>query len=445
MDTLLILGLIPVVLVAALAFIFVWNKPIILIYTQIFYVCTMRFIYSELPIPSSIRYLTDIITVILFVQTFVHIRRKISQLNMRLPILFCSLFVLFTVISFVLSGQSIVTYAWGVRILFRFFVFFFACAVFLHKEDIMKIINMLLWLLPMNVLASSFQYFVQGYTYDYNGGLFGMEVGCNAEMNMYLVQLLIFSFAMYLQNRFTTKKLILILAMCLYIAALTELKVLFFEIPLIFICLALLFKPSKKMIGIAVAGSGALYVGIMLFLVLYPDWADFFSLDMLKYYTVDSAYAGGETLNRLSANQYVFSNLLDGIQQKLFGVGLGNADISSFFTTDYYEKYEHLKYTYFGHAHCLFETGLLGLITYLGVFIGSGIHSFIMMRKKQIDIAIAAVGCVTGFLAIFYGLYNQALRTEISYVYFFWLAAPFVLYKERNIVNETEQNAIQNL
>ena len=226
------LCLIPVVCIVLLLGAFIWNKPILLIYCQIFMVCTMRFIYSETPVPSSIRYLTDVITIILFFQTFLQMRKNINKTNLRIPLLLCAVFAVSTIVSFFLSGQSIISYLWGVRVLFRFYVFFFACAIFLRKDDIKRITNMLFWLLPINVLASSFQYFVQGYTFDFNGGLFGMEIGCNAEMNMYLVQLIIFAFAMYLQNQFTLKKLILVLGMSLYIAALSELKVLFFEIPL---------------------------------------------------------------------------------------------------------------------------------------------------------------------------------------------------------------------
>ena len=163
------------------------------------------------------------------------------------------------------------------------------------------------------------------------------------------------------------------------------------------------------------------------------------------YYLKDSSYAGGETLNRFSAIQYVHNNLLTDLRMKLFGVGLGNADTSSFFTAAYYEKYQHLKYNYFGNAHCLFENGFIGFVIYLAIFVSSGIKSFLMMKKRQINIGYAATGCITGFFALFYGIYNQALRTEVSYLYFFWLAVPFVMYKEMIVENEAEQAAIENV
>ena len=445
MEILTFLCMIPVALLLVLVGVFIWNRPIILIYFQIVFACTMRFIYSELPVPSSIRYMTDVVAVLLFVQTFLHGRKVINRLNIKIPLVCMALFIVSTVISFLLSGQDILSYAWGGRILFRFFVFFLACAVFLHRDDVKNIIRILFWLLPVNVLASSFQYFVQGYTFDFNGGLFGMEIGCNAEMNMYLVLLVIFAFAMYLKNQFKLSHLVMVLIMSLYIAALSELKVLFFEIPIIFLLVALLYKPTKRTFGILFVGGIAVYFAVALFLVLYPDWANFFTVDTIMKYLTSSGYAGGDTLNRFSAIQYVLKNLLTDVRMQLFGVGLGNGDISSFFVSDFYEKYQHLKYTFFGFAHTLVENGLVGLLCYISVFVGSAIHCFVMMHKKQINVAYAAVGCVVSVFALFFGIYNQALRTEVSYVYFFWLAVPFVMYKERNVKDEDGATSVENL
>lgn len=445
MEIIMFLCLIPIALLVVLVGLFIWNRPIILIYFQIIFTCTMRFIYSELPIPSSIRYLTDVVTVILCVQTFLHMRKNISGLNVKIPLVCMTLFVVSTIVSFLLSGQDILSYIWGARILFRFFVFFLACIVFLHRDDVKKIIRILFGLLPLNVLASTFQYFVQGYTFDYNGGLFGLEVGCNAEMNMYLVLLIIFSFAMYLKNQFKLSHLVLVLIMSLYIAALSELKVLFFELPIIFVIVAILYKPTKKTFGILFVGSIAVYFAVLLFLALYPNWTDFFTTDTVMKYITEAGYAGGDTLNRTSAIPYVLKNLLTDARVRLFGVGLGNGDISSFFVSDFYEKYQHLRYTYFGFAHTLVENGLIGLVFYIGVFLGSAVHCFMMMYKKQINVAYAAMGCVVSVFALFLGLYNQALRTEVSYVYFFWLAVPYVMYKERNLKDDGRATSVQDI
>ena len=416
--------------IGALVFAIVYNKPVFLIYFQIIYCCTMRFFISEMHFPSVLRFLPDLVTLVLFVQCVLCFQHSREVSIVKAPLSAVAIFCMLALAAVVINTQPIAALVWGTRVVMRFFVFWLACVLFLQEKDIRIMVRIFFFLTIGNALAVSLQYFVQGYSFDYVGGLFGIEVGANSEMNLFLVQMFICGMAMYVFSQCSWKFLAAIVAMGLYIAAISELKVVFFELPMVFGVLLLCAGWRPKCAPMLLGGVIAVYLAVLFFLIFYPDWAGFFSLSMIQNYVGEMGYAGEGTLNRTTAVPYVFENILTSPVQWLFGYGLGNADASSFYTSEIYRIHGAVRYTYFSIAHFLAENGVIGTLAYLGFYVAVFAKSMSFKRRDPDHAMWYVIGAMGSILVFFHAFYSLALRIDITYIYMFWLSVPFIVRKE---------------
>lgn len=433
MSTFLVLATAALVIVGcagALVLAMIYNKPVFLIYFQIVYCCTMRFFISEMHFPSVLRFVPDLVTMVLLVQCVVCFHRAREMAIVKAPLSAVSVFFLLALVAFIINAQPVAALIWGIRVVMRFFVFWLACVLFLREEDVRMIVRILFFVMIGNVMAVSFQYLIQGYSFDYVGGLFGIEIGANSEMNLFVVQMFVCGMAMYVFSQCSWKFLAAIVAMGLYIAAISELKVVFLELPMVFCVLLLCAGWRRKCAPMLLGGVVAIYLAGMLFLIFYPGWSDFFSLSTIQNYVGDMGYAGEGTLNRTTAVPYVLENILTSPVQWLFGYGLGNADASSFYTSEIFRIHGATRYQYFSIAHFLAENGVVGTLAYLSFFISVFIKSMGFKRTDPSHVVWYVIGAMSSILVFFHAFYSLALRIDIAYIYMFWLAVPFIVRRE---------------
>ena len=115
--------------------------------------------------------------------------------------------------------------------------------------------------------------------------------------------------------------------------------------------------------------------------------------------------------------------------QQIFGMGLGNCDLSelSIFNSTFHQKYEFLHYSWFSSAMMFLETGFVGIAIYISFFV-------ICLKRAVSDLksgmgnklfcqltVIMAVMCIVLFF------YNSSLRIESAYMVYFVLALPFMV------------------
>ncbi len=432
MNNLILLSIGVIALcIGGVGLVLIYNKPIFLVYFQIVYCASMRFLISELHFPGVIRFLPDAVTLMLFVHCILCIKRREYTAVAKLPLFFIGGFLVFSLMSFFLNEQPVLSLVWGIRVVVRAFVFWFACFLFLRKKDVIKLIEICMTLLVVNALTAAFQFFVQGYSFDFVGGLFGVEPGSNTEMNTFIVQMLICAMAMFIYYKCGWKTIGLTIVLCVFIAAISELKVVFLEIPMIFFMLLLCSGWKRRSILLLVAGGLAVYFSMMLFFILYPDWANFFNIEtIMEYIGDDTGYAGQGTLNRMSSIPFVFENMFKSPIQMLFGYGLGNADSWAMFTSSLYQEFGDYRYYYFGFAMLLVENGVLGTICYLGFFASVCICGFVYRLKDPENACWYTMAIVGSLLVVFHQLYSSTLRVDIIYNYMFWMSIPFIMMRE---------------
>lgn len=415
------------------ALLFLIKKPVRLVYAQLFYVLTIKILISDFGIPSIANYVTDIFMLLIGLCAIMKYIKEKPKLHIKGPIL-CVLFLfLSSVLGLIMNGQSMLLYVWGFRNIYRFFIFFFGCAVLLEKEDIAKIFKILYVYLFINVILSTYQYFIQKLGQDYIGGSFGTLKGCNAYMNIYLVILFAYYFVMFQNKKASLRKFLLVLVMSLYIAAISELKIFYLEIIVIIILSFILAKPNKRTIILVILSLIGVYIAINLLYMIYPGFKDFFTLDGMLNYSNGGGYSNEDNINRTTALGSITDLFLDSPSKVLFGIGMGSAEVSQFsaFNSDFYIRYQYLAYDWFSHAFMLLENGYVGFILYTLFFIAIFLGTVKINRRthntnRPIYMVIEILACICILLM----WYNSSLRMESAYLLYIVLTIPFVLYKD---------------
>jgi hypothetical protein len=365
---------------------------------------------------------------------------KLRQIkNMKSALVF---FTCLIILSFILNIYSPVLLIWGIRSYFRFFIFFIAVVLYLKEEDVEEILNILFIILILNVLISTYQYFALGLRNDYVGGTFGTEKGCNAYTNILLLVLSSYALMAFLNKRKSIFYTVMVLVFSMYIAALSELKGFYIEFAIIAAFGMIISKPNKRTISMIVVGGVILFFGARYFMKQYNIFENFFNLESIVYYMTDGSYSfGADKVNRLSGIIRIQNMFLDDGLKKLFGIGLGNADYSSYFMSDVYRQYGYLRYTWFLSTFLFLELGYLGLISYILIFIATimdlkRIHLFFENKSKELILTSILIALCT-IVIVFY---NSSSRMDCAYILFGALGFGFC--RSGNVIGNRKKKII---
>lgn len=385
-----------------------------------------------LGLPWGIRYVLDVAWFALLLM-MIAFRDRLIWNHIRTLVVWVTAFVLCTALTYLVHYQNGLYYLWGMRNNFRMYVAFFACAVFLSRQDVrdyFRLFDKLFWI---NVAVSLVQFFVFEKAGDYLGGIFGVSAGSNGYTNMFFCIILTKSVVFYLNKQEKLSDCVWKFIAALVIAALAELKFFFAEAVLI-IALAVLFTNfSWRNVLIIAGGIAGIVAGAALLVKIFPGFEGFFSLEwMWKNAISNKGYTSSGDMNRLNAFTIINDRFLRNRGAQLFGLGLGNCETStvSFLNTPFFEEYGHLHYTWMSHAFLYLECGWIGLIFYYGFF--AILYRKTQKMERNCDAAAKAYCIMTRILlvlCVLISVYNSTLRTEAGYMMFFALAVPLSMNK----------------
>ena len=384
--------------------------------------------------PRVVRYIPDVAWVWLLVLMF-RKQRSTDRVYMSGAALWILVYVLYTGLVYVLQYQSPFYFLWGTRINVRYYVAFFAFVAFLSHRDVkdyLRIFDILFW---VNFAVSLLQYCVLAIKQDNLGGLFGTESGVNGYTNIFFLIVVSKSLIFYLNGRERGRDCVMKCAAALLVAALSELKFFFAEFVLVIVLASLATRFTWKKLGMIIGGCVAVIMGAALLTQLFPDFADFFSVEWFMETALSGkGYTSAGDLNRMNAIPQINEMWLKTGWQRIFGLGLGNCDTSgfAFLNTPFFEKYGDMHYTWLSYAMIYLETGWIGLIFYFGFFLL--VYRGICRIQKRVQREAASycqIGRIMAILCMVISIYNSSLRTEAGYMAYFVLAIPFVVDKRR--------------
>lgn len=408
---------------------------------QIYYNCIIKLLITRFGLPSVFNYVTDIVIYILTLMLIANLIKFRSLIDVvkKSKLFIGSAFIMFLLgtISALLNKSGFLLYIWGIRNMYRYYIFFIACIVFLKKKDVEKIFKNLFYILVINLLLVTYQYFVLGLSGDYLGGTFGIEKGANTYMNTFLMVVSIYYLSMFIKKQKSIVYVLISLVGSVYIATLSEVKMIFIEV-IILLILAIsmdrfTIKEMLKKLNVLLVIIILFRISIPILYKIYPMFDNFFNFSTILTPN-PNGYSNSGDLDRLSALNTLYDKFFsDEILKFLFGFGIGSAEYSSFsfLTSDFYRNYTYLNYTWFSHAFVFIEYGAIGLIMYVFTFISIIFDTFKIKYKVGIDEGLILTCRMTSIICLLFIVYNSTLRTEGAYIIYFVLAIPYILLKEK--------------
>ena len=398
-----------------------------LIYMQIYIVLYIRFFISILRFPTALKYLTDGVTIILF---FILLLRYSKVFKSRKDInILIIIFLLFTMIGAIYNVVPIHLFLWGLRNIFRFYIFYLAILAYLRIEDVKKILNIILNAYWVNLIITIIEYFIFNIRGDYLGGIFGTEQGCNGISNLFICAVLALIFSLYINKNIKLSTLIIYSLSFFAIASLAELKVCYFEYIMILALVILFAKPSLKTFILIFVSMFSFIIGIWILSIFFPD-----SVAQLLDFDTAASYLSEKWREDIS---FTRTNLISLTVEYFFktdlakyflGYGLGACEVSSYFTSNFYSLYGDMNYRMYGVSNLLLQTGFIGLGLYMMYYIIQVCSNYkkivnINVKNRFLPLWIR----VLAILSIFLTFYGYATLEDFSYVIFFFFAIPQII------------------
>lgn len=387
-----------------------------------------------LGMPYSVKYTVDVAWVLLLLY-MIKGRVTLPNAQAKGPAMITFLFFGLSAFVYLFRFQSPFYYLWGLRNNARFFVFFFACVVFIKEcsaEHYLRFFDKVFWI---NIPVILYQYLVMGKAQDTLGGVFGVEKGCNGYLNVFLVIVVTSSILRYMNKKERLSSCFLKCALSLVIAVFAELKIFVVELALVTLLSALMTRFSLRKVAVVFGAAVGIILTGRLIAARYPAFSDWFRVSgMLEILSAYGGYTGSSDMNRLTAISVSLS-YLPTLGEKLFGLGLGNCDYASFefLITPFFAAHENLHYAWFSSAFLVLETGLVGFGLYCLFFVWVYFGAAAREKSGQADPQICQTARALAIMCLVLVIYNASLRTEAAYMMHFVLALPF-LPKEKTEV-----------
>ncbi len=386
----------------------------------------MAFLLEFLHLPSFVKYSIDIIYIAaLFIVSAgrsAYIRKKHATF-----VIFIVSFLIYTLFVYLLNFQSPFYYLWGVRNNFRFYVAFILFINVLDEDDISGCLKFMDYLFWVNAVVSVFQFFVMGLRQDFLGGIFGVDRGCNASTIIFFSIVVGKSLLNFMDKKENPVSCFTKCGVSLVIAAMAELKFYFILfVMILLICTVMTRFSFRKAIILIVASLLLMFSGLLLPMIFGENTA-LTPENIWKMLTATN-YATAKDLGRFTAIPTISRDFLTGWADKIFGMGLGNCDTSSFdiCNSEFYKSHYYLNYNWFSSAFLFLETGYIGLLTYLSFFIICFFVARKRMKKKEANELFCRISMMMSIVCFVMVFYNSSLRTEIGYMAFFALSLAFV-------------------
>lgn len=421
-----------------------YNDPAWWVKLIVVFNCIYPALINFFSLPQYISYINDIACVILLLGLYATKRKNIEA---KKPNKLIFALFLAAIISYVINIYQPLVFLWGMRTLFRYFVLYKACVVFLKPSMVKSMVRLFIIMLFINAIVSTYEY-LAGFDMDSVTGLYstGPKVaGGSAGLNVLLCIVCSYGIINYIYREITIIKLLLLVVTSMYIAAIGELKAFFFEFILIASLGVLLSRFSLKTVVYVIIGAGLAITGFQLYMRYYGDKTTIYSIDsILSYAGTDGSTYGRHYLNRMTAAPYIWNTFLSNIPSKLFGLGVGYGDVVSFpaFSSGFNETYGRLGYQFFFVSLELVNIGLIGLLIYYSFLISV----FVIASKKRNTVdkeyekycILSQIMCI---LTIFMSFYNQSLIIDVAaFNIFFILSIPFVMPKKNEEKYEQGQS-----
>ena len=384
---------------------------------MIFYFFSM-FAVKNVGLTENVKYLFDICNILLVASLIFIKHRNILKSTFA----FVLLILIAGLLSCVLNSVDLRNYLFGIRMQYLQMAMLFAASSFLTLSDYNKMFKFMFWWQFVNLAACLFQYFVLGYYQDLNNGAFyngaSQDVFCTALVAYYYLQ--------YINKSQPLWKFIFVVFSSLVIAGVEEEKFMFIMIAFVFIYINLLSgKIGFKSILLLILGVVAIAIGLQYLSDINGEG----NLDVLTskegFEEYGTMTGGGYNLPRIGSSLRINNMFFHKDWQDLLGLGLGACEHSTLPGVDqsFYQMHGWLNYEFFTFQSTYLQSGLIGIILLILVFVSILVYNFKFKRicKKEYKMYYD-FSTILSFLSIALIWYNATYRGEFAVLPYFLIS-----------------------
>lgn len=416
----------------------------------IFYEFFLGFLTYNLSFPPVVKYLGDAINIYLLVVSIkvLSSRRHVKSFGTCQYEENKSLIAVFVIVllwmglgtlSAFLNGFHLPLWIWALRNWGRLFIFLIVCIALFDENSFLRVNQMIIKLFHINFFAVVIQFFFMksSYKQDQMNGILG---GNTSGMNVMLVLCtLVIIYSGFFLNMCSLKYAVLITSEAIIVAVLAELKVLFIVIVVLFVFYAVIdmkrrgIRINVKVLILLIIIPVIILTGANILSAIYPGFDNFLQISrIIEAMSVENGGYAGTGINRLSVISVSNKYFLTTFQQRLLGIGMGNAEYSQIgaLTSSFYRTYgTNYMYLGFSSADLYIEGGLLGLVSYTGIYVYILLKNFKRVtnqRLTQNQKLLNSIGYGMAMLSLIFILYGNYQRTDAAYIIAFLLAGLFI-------------------
>ena len=327
----------------------------------------------------------------------------------------------------VVNSSSIFNFAWGYRCSYLQIAALFVTASLCTLRDFHKLFEYLYYFFILDLLLAVYQYVVLGYYQDLNNGAFMGGAG----QDFFCAAVFAYHYYMYIEKKCPIKKVAFIFAGCVLIAVLEEEKFIFIELAGIVAYQTLVSKFSVVRLALLILVVIGLSYGIdYMGEVNGHDTSTLTDINSFVEFAQMVGY--GYELPRVGSSVYIEKMFFHDDANVLFGLGLGMCEDSSLSLVDtsFFERHGWLNYFYFPFQIGFLQTGWVGVISFLALFVIMIVQQWKSMLKAPRGMkAYHHITIVLSFIAIGTYWYNGTLRLGNALLPYVVLAIGFVANK----------------
>lgn len=432
--------IVAIIFCGCIGILFLCFRPKHLVYALFIYSFFVKFLVGDLGFPNVANYVCDGLLVLAIIFAICRPKKSYkSNPGFKFLGLLVLAFWLLATVSAIINAISPLLYIWACRNTFRLFGVLYCCVRLLEKDDVFALIKFITVFFWVNIAVCTYQYFILGMSQDNTNGLFGSGSGGNAMINVLMFALSALVLFGFMQKKNGFAKVLITLAACCYISAISEIKVYYVELILLVVLVVFLHKPTFKTVAIVFLSVVALLVGIQVLETLNPEFADFFNLTNIIKSATEGGYSNANNLNRLTAVTKLDSLFMNNLQSQLIGLGFGAGQYTQYFESTLYSTWgETLNWTWFTDAAIFLETGWMGLILYCACFIYLAIQTLILRKYAGENGWIVRMGTAVAVLSLVLIVYNCTLTVDPG-CYFVGVLLSFVFVLKIEPSQETTE------
>lgn len=395
------------------------------IYSLLLCVFFIDFLCGYLSIlPRMFTWINEILSLFLLFLIFADLSLQRLNIKINFLILIALVWVIIAILGVMVNGVNFFVFLAGFRNYFKFLPLFFALSWYPLPDKLIR--NIIQCLILISTIQIFFIIPEKIYYYGLSGDLIVGSLGANASGILVIFQMLVFSLliSLYKSNYYSTKAFIFYSVLILSSTFITEGKIVFFILPIIFIVYFLEISNLKKSFALVFIGLSVFIAGVFIYNYIYGDIGKYLlKSDKTEAYLGlnEISYVKINKLRRIPQVYFMFKNINKTIYKQVIGVGIGNASESYFQRSngEYYKKFGFLGITRVFLAKLGWEFGYTGIILFLGLLL----YLYFVNYGTDLDqfengIINAKKGIVIVTLSSL--IYDSALTTnQLSFT--FWL------------------------